>query len=128
MHEFGVTEVIVNRLLNQLQRDGVTKVLKITFRRSSAFSEEVLRQTINVLSPATPLDGAELVVQVAMLNADCACGNSHTVNSEDLIGHMFVCPDCGRISEIAEAHDLELVEVIAETEEYAHESADGIHT
>lgn len=127
MHEFGVTEVIVNRLLNQLHRDGVIKVLKITFRRSSAFSEEVLRQTLAILSPDTPLADAELVVQIATLNVDCECGNSHTVNSEDLIGHMFICPDCGRIREIAEAHDLELIEVIAELEEDIHESTDGIH-
>ncbi len=117
MHEFGVTETIISRLLHQLDRDDVAKVVKITFRRSSAFSEEVLRQTFDVLSAGTPLAGAELVVQVAVLNVDCACGNGHTVNSEDLVGHMFICPDCGRISEIAEAHDLELVEVIAETED-----------
>jgi Zn finger protein HypA/HybF involved in hydrogenase expression len=120
MHEFGVTEVIVNRLLSQLRRDGVSKVLKITFRRSSAFSEEVLRQTLAILSPNTALAGAELVVQVATLNINCECGNGHIVNSEDLIGHMFICPDCGRISEIAEAHDLELVEVIAEAEDTLH--------
>lgn len=120
MHEFGVTEVIVNRLLSQLHRDGVSKVLKITFRRSSAFSEEVLRQTLSILSPNTALAGAELIVQVATLNVNCECGNGHMVNSEDLVGHMFICPDCGRISEIAEAHDLELVEVIAETEDTLH--------
>lgn len=120
MHEFGVTEVIVNRLLSQLHRDGVSKVLKITFRRSSAFSEEVLQQTLSILSPNTALAGAELIVQVATLNVNCECGNGHMVNSEDLVGHMFICPDCGRISEIAEAHDLELVEVIAETEDTLH--------
>ena len=120
MHEFGVTETIVRRLLHQLDRDDVAKVVKVTFRRSSAFSEEVLRQTFDVLSAGTPLAGAELVIQVAVLNVDCACGNGHTVNSEDLAGHMFICPDCGRISEIAEAHDLELVEVIAETEDTLH--------
>ncbi len=120
MHEFGVTEVIVNSLLSQLHRDGVSKVLKITFRRSSAFSEEVLLQTLAILSPNTALADAELIVQVAVLNVNCACGNGHTVNSEDLVGHMFICPDCGRITEIAEAHDLELVEVIAEAEDAFH--------
>src|SRR5690349_8737884 len=38
MHEFGVTETIIRRLLRQLERDQVTKVVRITFRRSSAFS------------------------------------------------------------------------------------------
>jgi Zn finger protein HypA/HybF involved in hydrogenase expression len=122
MHEFGVTETIVRRLLNQLQRDKVSKVLKISFRRSSAFSEEVLRQTFDVLSAGTLLAGAELVVEIAVLRVLCDCGRSSAVNSEDLAGHMFICPACGAVREIAEAHDLELVEVIAETED----SLDGI--
>lgn len=116
MHEFGVTETIVRRLLRQLERDQVTKVTRITFRRSSAFSEEVLRQTFNVLNAGTSLQGAELVVEIAALCVLCVCGHSSQVNSEDLVGHMFVCPRCGAVREIAEAHDLELIEVIAETE------------
>jgi Zn finger protein HypA/HybF involved in hydrogenase expression len=123
MHEFGVTEAIIRRLLSQLQRDKVSKVLKISFRRSSAFSEEVLRQTFDVLSAHTPLAGAELAVEVAVLNVTCACGRNSQVNSEDLLGHMFICPDCGAVREIAEAHDLELFEVIAEIEDVA----DAVH-
>src|SRR4051794_30053346 len=112
MHEFGVTEVIIKRLLNQLERDRVSKVLKITFRRSSAFSDEVLRQTFDVLSVGTPLAGAELVVEVAVLQVKCSCGQNSRVRSDDLVGHMFICPNCGAVREIAEAHDLELIEVI----------------
>src|SRR5687767_6254864 len=116
MHEFGVTEAIVKRLLRQLERDQVTKVVRITFRRSSAFSEEVLRQAFDVLSVDTPLAGAELAVDISVLRVDCVCGLSYDVYSENLVGHMFICPNCSAIREIAEAHDLELVEVIAETE------------
>lgn len=121
MHEFGVTEAIIVRLLNQLQRDKVSKVLKITFKRSSAFSEEVLRQTFDVISTGTPLAGADLVVEVAVLHITCNCGHTSTVNSDDLIGHMFVCPSCGVLKEIAEAHDLELIEVVAESEDRENE-------
>jgi Zn finger protein HypA/HybF involved in hydrogenase expression len=123
MHEFGVTETIVNRLIDQLRRDRVAKVQKISFRRSSAFSEEVLRQTFKVLSIYTPLEGAELVVDVAVLRVSCDCGQDSKVNSEDLVGHMFICPKCGAVREIPEAHDLELVEVLAESEGSLH----GIH-
>jgi len=117
MHEFGVTQSIIGQLLNQLERDKVSKVVKITFRRSSAFSEEVLRQAFDVLSPNTPLSGAELVVNISVLHVTCECGYSSEVHSEDLFGHAFICPNCGAVREIAEAHDLELVEVIAETED-----------
>jgi Zn finger protein HypA/HybF involved in hydrogenase expression len=123
MHEFGVTETIVNRLIDQLRREGVSRVLKVSFRRSSAFSEDVLRQTFKVLSIYTPLEGAELVVDIALLHVSCGCGRDSEVNSEDLVGHMFICPNCGAVREIAEAHDLELIEVIAESEG----SLNGIH-
>src|SRR5687768_3409559 len=124
MHEFGVTEAIIRKLLVQLQREKVSSVKKISFRRSSAFSEEVLRQTLKMLSENTPLDGAELNVEVAVLDITCQCGYESVINNEDLVGHMFICPECGVIREIAEAHDLELIEVIAESEGIL----DGIQT
>lgn len=124
MHEFGVTETIITRLLHQLRRDNVSKVVKVTFRRSSAFSEEVLRQTFDVLSAGTPLAGAELVVDVTVLYVTCACGYMSHINSENLVGHMFMCPECEGVREIDEAHELELIEVIAETED----TLDGIQT
>jgi Zn finger protein HypA/HybF involved in hydrogenase expression len=116
MHEFGVVEVIFKRLLDRLETYKVSKVAQLTFRRSSAFSEEILRQTFSVLSPGTPLAEAELVVEVAVLNYTCECGLTSQVNGEDLIGHMFICPSCGAVREIAEAHDLELIEVVAKSE------------
>lgn len=121
MHEFGVTEAIIVRLLKQLEREKVSKVEKVTFCRSSAFSEAVLRQTFDALSVGTPLAGAELVVDVALLDVPCNCGRTSQVHSEDLIGHMFICPNCGMLKEIAEAHDLELLEVIAESEDCQNE-------
>ena len=124
MHEFGVTEAIIRKLLIQLQREKVSSVKKISFRRSSAFSEEVLRQTLSMLSEGTPLAGAELSVEVAVLDITCQCGYESVINNEDLVGHMFICPKCGAIREIAEAHDLELIEVIAENEGIL----DGIQT
>ena len=117
MHEFGVTEAIIKRLLQQLQREKVLKVVSVRFKRSSAFSEEVLRQTFSILSDGTPLAGAELIVDVAVVHVACACGLDSQVNSENLVGHMFICPNCGATKEIAEAHDLELIEVIAEAED-----------
>lgn len=124
MHEFGVTEAIINKLLAQLEREKVSQVRRVAFRRSSAFSEEVLLQTFKILSHGTALSGAELIVDVAVLKINCQCGYESEVNSEDLVGHMFVCPQCGFVREVAEAHDLELIEVIAENES----SFNGIQT
>ena len=117
MHEFGVTETIIRRLLNQLRREHISKVRKITFRRRSDFSEEVLRQTFDLLRVDTPLANAELVVEVRTLYITCDCGYSSRVNSENLVGHIFMCPNCGGLREIDEAHELELAEVVAEVED-----------
>jgi Zn finger protein HypA/HybF involved in hydrogenase expression len=117
MHEFSITETIIRRLLKQLQREHISKVQKITFRRSSTFSEEVLRQTLDILRVDTPLAGAELIVDVTVLNVTCACGYFGPVKRENLVGHMFTCPVCCGVREIDELHELELVEVIAEEEE-----------
>lgn len=123
MHEFGVTENIIKGLLRQLDAEKVTQVTSIRFQRSSAFSEEVLVQTFDMLSAGTCLEGATLRVDVQVLNVTCAfCGKSQVVNSDDLMGHAFICPNCGVVREVEEAHDLELLEVIAETEE----SQDGV--
>ncbi len=122
MHEFGVTENIIKGLLRQLDAEKITQVLSVRFQRSSAFSEEVLLQTFGILSAGTCLEGATLRVDVQVLNIICACGQTSMVNSDDLMGHMYLCPNCGVVREIEEAHDLELLEVIAETEE----SPDGL--
>ena len=34
------------------------------------------------------------------------------ITSDDLEGYMFICPLCGAVHEVDEAHDLELIEVI----------------
>lgn len=117
MHEFGVTETIIRRLLNQLRRDHISKVRKITFRRRSDFSEEILRQTFDLLRVDTPLANAELVVEIRVLDITCVCGYSSRVNGESLVGHIFMCPNCGSLREIDEAHELELAEVVAEVED-----------
>jgi Zn finger protein HypA/HybF involved in hydrogenase expression len=46
------------------------------------------------------------------LHFKCPCGHGQVITSDDLIGHMFVCPKCGATKEIEEAHDLELVELV----------------
>lgn len=122
MHEFSIVESIIKRLLYRLEADRVSKVIRVVFRRSSAFPEEILYQTYTILSAGTPLAGAELVVEVAVLQHTCDCGYTSQVNSEDLVGHMFICPNCSAIRKIAEAHDLELIEVIAEIETVLNEN------
>src|SRR5688572_10273551 len=114
MHEFGIVEGIVRDVLPLLENHSVRRVSEIHFRRGSAFSEDALRQAYQATTLGTVLEGAALVIDTVNLNYVCECGYNQVVTSDDLEGHMFICPKCGSIHEIDEAHDLELIEVITE--------------
>ncbi len=116
MHEFGIVEGIVNSVLPQLDLQGVKHITQIHFRRGSAFNEDALRQAYQATTAGTLLEHAELIIDTVNLDYKCTCGYQQVITSDDLEGHMFICPDCGHVHEVDEAHDLELVEVIAETE------------
>lgn len=117
MHEFGIVEGIVNDVLPQLGLHGVKHISQIHFRRGSAFNEDSLRQAYQATTVGTPLEGAELIIDTVNLDYICdECGYEQVITSDDLEGHMFICPLCGHVHEVDEAHDLELVEVIAGTE------------
>lgn len=114
MHEFGIVEGIINGILPQLASAKVERVASVHFRRGSAFSEEALRQAYRATTQGTPLQNAALVIDIVNLNYQCRCGCRQVITSDDLEGHMFICPFCGAIHEVDEAHDLELLEIVAE--------------
>ncbi len=110
MHEYAIVQSFVQVMLEQLEGQ-VQKVETVRFRRGSACSEDALRQAFLALSAGTVLDGAELAIETVNLDFHCGCGHQQVITSDDLIGHMFVCPTCGIVKEIDEAHDLELIDV-----------------
>lgn len=114
MHEFGVVQSLVQELLVQLKNKEVRKVHSIRFRRGSAFAEEALRQAYVMAAAGTILEGAEILIETEERPFLCACGHQQVITSDELIGHLFVCPKCGRPREIDEAHDLEVVEILGE--------------
>ena len=114
MHEFGIVEGIVSGVLPQLEEANVQRVSKVHFRRGSAFNEDALRQAYQATTAGTPLEGAALEIDTVNLDYICPCGYEQVITSDDLEGHMFICPICGAVHEVDEAHDLELIEIIAE--------------
>lgn len=114
MHEYAIVDSMIRQLLEQLQRQQAGRVVEVRFRRGSTFMEEPLCQGFEALAAGTPLEGARLVVETVNLEYRCECGHTQVVTNDDLIGHMFVCPQCGVVREVHAAHDLELVEVIVE--------------
>lgn len=112
MHEFSIIKQLVDRLSDELRDKGVQHVKSIHLRRGSTFAEDPLRLALNVLTEGTPLMGANVTIDSYSVEHCCAsCGRSQVVTSEDLVGHIFICPACGTAREIEEAHGLELVSV-----------------
>jgi hydrogenase nickel insertion protein HypA len=112
MHEFGVVQELVERILEQTHGTKASRVTEIRLRRGSTFKEEPLRQAFTMLSQGTPLEGAVLTVEEYRVEVRCSrCGRIRGIAADDLIGHLFICPDCGQSQEIDEAHGLELIGV-----------------
>jgi Zn finger protein HypA/HybF involved in hydrogenase expression len=117
MHEYSIVSSIVDSMLEAIQRQGANKVVSVHFRRGSAFSEEAFRQAYKSLTSGTILAGAPIEIDTVNLDFKCSCGYGQVITNDDLVGHMFVCPNCGETKEVDEAHDLELVELVAEVEQ-----------
>lgn len=88
------------------------RVIAVRLRRASAFSEAVLRQSFEVLTQDSILEGARLEIETVETLCSCPCGHSQVVTSDDLEGHMFICPACGRVHELAHGEDLQVLAVV----------------
>ncbi len=112
MHEYGIVEQMMNQLTDQLSQQGVQEVKELRLRRDSTFSKGALEQAYEMLSPNTPLQNAKLVIEDHVITNKCkGCGYEETVDADDLLGHYYVCPQCGHSVLIDEHHGLELVDI-----------------
>ena len=112
MHEYGIVQSIVTGLIDHVAEQGIDTVTEVRFRRSSAFDEAALLQGFAAVTVGTPLEYAQLIIDVERFDWLCPCGYSQLITADDLIGHMFRCPACSMVYEIHRAHDLKLVELI----------------
>jgi hydrogenase nickel insertion protein HypA len=113
MHEYSIVQELVERLLKEVERRGATSVKEIHLRRGSTFAEGPLQQAFLIMSENTPLQDAQLIIEEFSVEYKCkACGYDQVITADDLIGHLYVCPECGEAAEIEEAHGLELVSVV----------------
>lgn len=117
MHEYSIVESIVTSMLDAIEKRKATEVVSVRFKRGSAFSEEAFLQAYQALTVGTILEQAPITIDTVNLDFNCVCGHQQVITSDDLIGHMFVCPQCGATKEIDEAHDLELVELVAQADD-----------
>lgn len=112
MHEYSIVEDLVNRLKQEVKDSGAEKLQLVRLRRGSTFSEGALIQAFEMLTVDTPLQGAELVVEAYCVEKTCPhCNFTETVEADDLVGHLHICPECGHAEPIDEASGLEVLEI-----------------
>jgi hydrogenase nickel insertion protein HypA len=113
MHEYSIVQELIEKLLSEVSAKGVTAVKEIRLRKGSTFAEEPLQQAFHIMSENTPLEGATLVIEDFNIEHKCkSCGYSQVLTSDDLIGQLYVCPECGEDTEIDEARGLEYIGMV----------------
>ena len=114
MHEVSIVQALIEAIDDQLAHQNIERITSIRLRRGGTFSADALQQSFAALAPGTRLEGALLEIESCDTRFICTgCGHSQIISSDDLTGHFFLCPACDAVQEIDEAHDLELVEVLA---------------
>ncbi len=117
MHEMSVVQHLIETLDRELAQQGAARALRVRVRRGSAFSEEALHQAFALYAPGTRLAGAELVVETVETRLICdRCGHTQTLAPQDVVHHLVVCPSCGALQVLDEAHELTLMDVTLQAE------------
>ena len=111
MHELAVVGALVDALVEQIAEHQPCRVDVVRVQRGTAFQEEALIQGFEMLSRGTALEGARLEIEVVDHVVDCPCGIERPILAEELVGHVWVCPNCGHLEEVDEEDDLALLDV-----------------
>ncbi len=111
MHEVAAVYALVEAVLGSIAPHQPCRVDAIRVQRGTAFLEDALLQSFEMLSRGTPLEGARLEIEVVDHMIDCPCGVERPILAEELVGHVWVCPNCGHLEEIHQEDDLSLLNV-----------------
>jgi Zn finger protein HypA/HybF involved in hydrogenase expression len=109
MHEVAAVSALVDAILAGAARHEPYRADSVRVRLGSAFSEDALLQAFEMLAHGTPLEGACLEVEHIDHVVDCPCGLEQAIHADDLIGHIWVCPNCSHVEEVDDEDDLQLV-------------------
>jgi len=111
MHELAAIDALVDEVVLSVAEHLPCRVDAVGVRRGSTFSEEALRQGFEMLTRGTPLEGARLEVEAIDEVVACRCGLQRVMRAEELIGDVWICPNCGHIETSGELDDLTLLNV-----------------
>lgn len=110
MHEMSIAQSLIDIIQEEMDRHQATslKSVRLNIGQLSAVVPESLSFCFEVITAGTPLEGAELIMDMVPLMGSCrAC--KETFEIED---YAFSCPKCGspEIDTIS-GQDLSIVEM-----------------
>ncbi len=112
MHEYSLMESLLAQLSRDLSAKDVHAVRSLRLQLGSTMSEEPIRQAFVMLAPGTPFQDSVLHVEPFDITHTCPiCSRVDVIHHDDLLGHVFICPDCRTAMEIDEAHDVRVAEI-----------------
>ncbi len=115
MHEYSLIESLIAQLTRELRAKNVQSVRSLRLRLGSTVAEEPIRQAFTMLSPGTPFQNSDLHVDPFDITHTCPiCSRVDVIHHDDLLGHVFICPDCRTAMEIDEAHDIRVAEIVTD--------------
>lgn len=111
MHELAAVDALIDAIVVSVAEHQPCRVDLVQVRRGSTFSEEALYQGFEMLSRGTPLEGARLEVESVDEVVVCRCGLQRVMQAQDLLGDVWICPNCGHAEASGELDDLTLLNV-----------------
>lgn len=112
MHEYSVTQNIINLAVEEAQKNGAQKIKFITLvvGELSSVIDESVQMYFDILSEDTIAQGAQLTFRKVKAQLECkGCGKTFERKS-----NSFDCPHCGglgKLTEVGKEFYIESIEV-----------------
>jgi len=112
MHEVAAVGALVDAVGSAIAAHQPCRVDAVRVRRGSTFAEEALVQAFAMLSQGTALEGARLEIETVDRTIECRCSRVTRVTTDDLVGHLWICPVCASVEDVDDLDDLTLLDVV----------------
>ena len=126
MHEYSLMEDIIKSILERLEEEkSIVPVKEVILKLGilDIHSEAAARQAFEVLAKGTPLENAQLTLEIKPVMLECSKCRSvapypvdeHTHANELL--PVVVCPVCDGLAQLTGGQGVESIDLIFEVEE-----------
>ena len=110
MHELSITQSLLEIVNQEVAKHAISKVtsVKLKVGKLTAIEPTSLTFCFEVLSKDTPVEGAELVIEIVPVRGKClGCGKLFEAN-----GLLLACPNCsGHRIEMVSGRELCIEEI-----------------